>query len=195
MKHKLYLLPLLALSPLVAQAHVQWFVTPAEMKNVALPMDKISLWLTVGVLACVLIAMLLTRYSNVFSITKKLVSSIPDVSHKLYLSYFMAVINIFLVMILLQGGFLAPNLILPQSLLPLGILLQAAIVICSSFSVALSGIVFLITAMAVLFVFPSLSINYVFEFAAIGIFMVLNGPVVSAVDQWVFPAGKSEQFW
>jgi hypothetical protein len=35
----------------------------------------------------------------------------------------------------------------------------------------------------------------VFELGAIGIFMVLNGPVISRVDQWFFPLNKSEQCW
>jgi uncharacterized membrane protein YphA (DoxX/SURF4 family) len=195
MKRKLYLLSLLALFPLEAQSHVQWFVKPEEMKDVALPLDAVSLCLTVGVLACIFVAVLLTRCSGVFSFTGKLVSHVPALDHRLYLSYFMALINFFLVMILLQGGFLAPNLILPASLLPLGVFLQAATVVCTSFSVILAGIIVLFTTVTVLFVFPSISINYVFELGAIGIFMVLNGPVISAVDQWILSVRKSEQRW
>jgi hypothetical protein len=198
MKRKLvYLLPLLALFlPWEAQAHVQWFVTPEEMKNVSLPLDAVSLWLTAGVIDCVLAAVLLTRYSSVYPLTQKLVSCVPEVNHKLYLSYFMTLMVTFLVMILLKGGFLAPNLILPESLVPLGVLLQAAVIVCASFSLALSGVFFLLMAVVVLVVFPlSLSINYVFEFVAIGTFMLLNGPVISTVDQWVIPAERAERFW
>ncbi|MDR2261807.1 MAG: hypothetical protein LBE06_12990 [Azoarcus sp.] len=195
MKHKLTLLPLLALFPLAAQAHVQWFVKPEEMKDVALPLDATSIWLSAGVLACVLAAILLTRYSGVFSITGKLVSRIPPVDHRLYLVYFMALIDTFLVMILLQGGFLAPNLILPVSLLPVGVFLQAVIVVCSSFSMALAGVAVLFTTGVVLSVFTPISVNYVFELGAIGIFMILNGPVISRADQWALSADKAEQRW
>ncbi|MDR2127775.1 MAG: hypothetical protein LBP52_01715 [Burkholderiaceae bacterium] len=195
MKNKFFLLPLLSFFHLAAQAHVQWFVTTEQMKNVSLPLDMVSLWLTVGVLACTLVAVLLTRHASISSITEQLLCRIPVFDHRLYLVYFMTLIAVFLVMILLQGGFLAPNLILPQSLLSLGVLLQAAIVVCATFSTSLAGIVMLITTLFVVFVFPSISINYVFELGAIGIFMVLNGPVISTVDQWMLPACKSERFW
>jgi hypothetical protein len=198
MKNKFYLLPLLAVLffPLLAQAHVQWFVAPEDMKNVSLPMDAVSLWLTAGVIDCVLAAVLLTRYSSTFPFTEKLVSVIPEVDHRLYLSYFMTLIGTFLVMILLQGGFLAPNLVLPENLVPFGVILQGAIVVTATFSLGLAGVFFLITTGFVLFVFPlTLSINYVFELGAIGIFMVLNGPVISTVDRWVIPAEKAERFW
>jgi hypothetical protein len=197
MKHKFYLLLLLSLFfPMVAQAHVQWFVAPEDMKTVSLPLDAVSLWLTAGVIDCVLAAVLLTRYSSVFPFTTKLVSCIPPVNHKLYLSYFMALINTFFVLVLLEGEFVAHNLILPESLLPLGVLLQIAIVVCTAFSVSLAGVIFLITTGVVLVVFPlSLSINYVFELTAIGTFMVLNGHVISTVDQGLFPAEKAQYFW
>ncbi|MDR1661262.1 MAG: hypothetical protein LBR95_02375 [Azoarcus sp.] len=195
MKHRSYLLPLLAFFPSAAQAHVQWFVKPEEMKDVALPLDAVSSWLTAGVLACVAVALLLTRYSRVFSITEKLLSHVPELDRRLYLSYFVILIDIFLVMILLQGGFLAPNLILPVSLLPLGVFLQALIVVCTSFSVTLAGAAILLTTVVVLFVFPPLSVNYVFEFGAVGIFMLLNGPILCTVDQWVLPSGQSGWRW
>jgi hypothetical protein len=195
MKRKLLLLPLLCLFPLLAQAHVQWFVTPDQMKHVSLPLDAVSLWLTLGVVACVAAAVLLTRYSGVFSITEKLLCRVPPIDHRLYMLYFMAVMSVFFVMILLQGGFLAPNLILPEYLLPLGVFLQAAIVICATFSVSLAGVFLLVTTLAVVVLFPTIAINYVFELGALGIFMALNGAVVSTVDQWTFRANKSERFW
>ncbi|MDR2032313.1 MAG: hypothetical protein LBP86_08715, partial [Azoarcus sp.] len=195
MKHKRVLPSLLALSPLLAQAHVQWFVKPEEMKDVALPVDATSLCLSAGVLACVLAAILLTRYSGVLSLTEKLFSRIPAIDHRLYLSYFVVLINVFLVMILLQGGFLAPNLILPTSLLPVGVFLQATIVVCSSFSLALAGVAVLFTTGVVLFIFTPIAVNYVFELGAIGIFMILNGPLISRADQWALPMDKAEQRW
>jgi hypothetical protein len=193
MKRKLFALPLLF--PLMAQAHVQWFVTPDQMKQVSLPQDMVSLWLTLGVLACVFAAILFTRLGSAFSITEKLLCRIPPVSPRIYMSYFMALIAVFLVLILLQGGFLAPNLILPESLLPLGVFIQAAIVICAVFSVSLAGVMVLTTTLMVVLFFPSISINYLFELGAIGIFMVLNGPVISAVDKWLFPDNTAERFW
>lgn len=197
MKYRSYLLFLSLFFPLIAQAHVQWFVKPEEMKNIAFSLDMVSFWLTVGVLICIFIAVLLTRYSGVFSITEKLVSYVPVVDRRLYLSYFITLINTFLVMILLRGEFLAPNLILSVSQQPLGVFLQAAIVVCASFSVGLAGVIVLFTTLVVLFVFPSISINYMFELVAIGIFMLLNGPVISTLDQWIFPASteKSERRW
>ena len=197
MKPRSYLPFLLLLFPLMAQAHVQWFVKPEEMKNVALPLDMVSLWLTAGVLLCILAAVLLTRYSGIFSITEKLVSCVPPVDHRLYLSYFITVITVFLIMILLQGGFFAPNLILPVSLLSLGVFLQATIVACASFSITLAGVIVLLTTAFIVAIFPSISINYVFELTSIGIFMLLNGPVISTVDQWIFPASteKAERRW
>jgi uncharacterized membrane protein YphA (DoxX/SURF4 family) len=181
----------------MAQAHVQWFVKPEDMKNVALPLDMVSMWLTAGVLLCILTAVLLTRYSGVFSITEKLVSCVPTVNHRLYLAYFMAVIITFFVMISLKGGFFAPNLILSESLLPFGLFLQVAIIVCAAFSLTLAGVIVLFATAFIVAVFPSISINYVFELASIGIFMVLNGPVISTVDQWIFPASaeKAQRRW
>ncbi|MDR1423587.1 MAG: hypothetical protein LBI92_03135 [Azoarcus sp.] len=195
MKNKFLLLPLLCFFPLLAHAHVQWFVTPEQMKDVSLPLDTVSLVMTLFVLACVAVAVLLTRYSGTSPITEKLLCRTPPVDHRVYMFYFMAVMTVFFVMILLQGGFLAPNLILPENLLPLGAFLQAAIVVCATFSVSLAGIVLLVTTLIVVILFPSISINYLFELGALGIFMVLNGPVISKVDQWLIPAGNPERAW
>ena len=195
MKNKFLLLLLLCLFPLLAQAHVQWFVTPEQMKDVSLPLDAVSLGLTLFVFVCSAVAVLLTRYSGTFPITEKLLCRIPPVDHRAYMFYFMAVMTVFFILILLQGGFLAPNLILPENLLPLGVFLQAAIVVCATFSVSMAGIVLLVTALIVMLLFPSISINYLFELGALGIFMVLNGPVVSKVDQWLIPVGNPERAW
>jgi hypothetical protein len=191
----LHLLFLLLFFPFAAQAHVQWFVKPEEMKYVTTPLDMVSFWLTAGVIICIIAAVLLTRYSGKFPIMEKLVSQVPPINHKLYLSYFMTVMNVFFVMILLTGGFFAPNLILPEYLLPLGVFLQAAIVVGSSFSISLAGAIILLTTAIIVFIFPPIAINYVFELMAIGIFMLLNGPIISTVDQWIFSSNKEKLEW
>ncbi|MDR2688389.1 MAG: hypothetical protein LBB76_01360 [Azoarcus sp.] len=195
MKRTFFLLPLLCLFPMAAQAHVQWFVTPDQMKDAALPLDAVSLWMTLGVLACVVVAVLLTRFGRAFSFSEKLLCRVPPLDHRLYMIYFMAVMSTFFVMILLQGGFLAPNLILPEHLLPLGVFLQTIIVVCATFSVSLAGVFLLVTTLAVVILFPSISLNYLFELGSLGIFMVLNGPVVSTVDQWAIGIGNAKRFW
>ncbi|MDR1912782.1 MAG: hypothetical protein LBQ52_10630 [Helicobacteraceae bacterium] len=184
MKKVLCLLAAFILSPSIAQAHVQWFVAPEEMKNAALPFDSISILLTVAVFVCVVIAIALTRYSRFFWLTDKLICGAPGISRKIYMSYFMIMINVFFITLLLQGGFLAPNLILPENLLMLGVVLQVAVVVCSSFSVALSGFVLLLTAAFMAYIFASLSLNYVFEFISIAIFMILNGHILNVADRW-----------
>jgi hypothetical protein len=96
----------------------------------------------------------------------------------------MIMINVFFITLLLQGGFLAPNLILPENLLMLGVVLQSAVVVCSSFSVALSGFVLLLTAAFMAYIFASLSLNYIFEFISIAIFMIINGHILNVADRW-----------
>ncbi|WP_421321016.1 hypothetical protein [Aeromonas veronii] len=179
-------LGLLFLFPLTVNAHVQWFVTPEEMKNVDLPFDITTLLLSLMVGLCVISSIILSRTKISFLPFQHLVSKKIKIQKELYLSYFSLLMATFFILLLLKGGFLAPNLILPQTWVEIGLLIQAVLVIAATFSTSLSGGVLIILSIITMIAFPfKLYINYIFEFLSIGLFMLLTGSNNTAIDHWI----------
>lgn len=177
----------LLLGSSIANAHVQWFVAPEEMIDIYFGFDITYVFITLMVSSLVFGSLFFTHFPHKLSFIKVIISTKISIDRKLYVAYFTVLNVIFFMLLVLQGGFVAPNLNLPSELIGTGLMLQAVIVITAAFSVSLSGIMIIFSTVFMIGVFPlSLSINYLFEFFAVGIFMLLAGPYVSRIDKSIF---------
>ena len=114
---------------------------------------------------------------------KHLISGEVNISRRAYVMVFVLIQMIFFASQAIQGGFLAPNIVLPPEVLSLGIALQLAVVVSASISIMLSGVFILLTTALMLAMTPAtIWVNYVFEFIALGVFMIFSGTHVSSFD-------------
>jgi hypothetical protein len=90
-----------------------------------------------------------------------------------------------------QGIYLAPNLALPsESLETVGAVAQVAvgILLCAQISFSFSGVLVLIVTGLTAFVVPfEVLVDYLFEFVALSLSMILIGPSLSRIDRRFFP--------
>lgn len=172
-----------ALWPLNTAAHVQWFVAPEEMKNVTFGNDDIYTLLTALIILFSTFAVLVTRYSQILPGVDKLTSHRFFIRRQHYVRFFTLLTVLFFLLLLLRGGFIAPNINLPTESIPFGVIIQSLIVLSAIVSISLSGIFVLIATLFMVINIPwGISVNYVFEFVAVGIFMLLTGHHVSTLD-------------
>ncbi len=170
------------LSPL-SFAHVQWFVAPQEMKDVYFEFDIFYLAISIVVGFFSSLAIMISNTKGLPIVLRQLISGDINISRRAYVMVFVLIQMIFFSSQAIQGGFLAPNIVLPPEVLWLGIALQLAVVVSASVSVMLSGLFILLTTSLMLAMTPlTIWINYVFEFIALGVFMIFSGAHVSSID-------------
>lgn len=159
-----------------ASAHVQWFITPNEMKCVTVPIDVFTVLTSVFVFLLSFVAFYVSQRKvlptglddvirNDFTLKKELLSNT--------LSFFTIV---FFLLLVGKGGFIAPNLMLPVKYDGLGWFLQAIVVVTLAFNHVVGGIAILATVFLMLTTIPlDVSVNYMFEFISMGVFFILTG--------------------
>lgn len=183
----------------ISSAHVQWFVAPDEMKDVYFSPDLFYFFITAFVLFFTVFSVFITNAKNKNKYLDLLISHNVNVSKQVLVTVFVVIQILFFSLQVIKGGFVAPNIVLPEKYATLGMISQLLVVVTASVSIALSGMFVLATTVLMISLTPlSIWINYAFEFFSIGIFMILCGGYISRVD--VFFLGKDklvtkEQQW
>lgn len=196
--NKYFSLLFFLLLPSTSFAHVQWFVSPEEMKQISFEWDWVYYGITLFVCCCTLLGLVITRHSSRLGVVNRLIAQPIHGSRALYSSVFTGLNILFFLLMLVKGGFLAPNLNLPTDWISTGVILQGLIVLSACISISLSGLMVLLTTGFMLLLIPiTITINYVFEFIAVGMFMLLTGQYASKNDQKLFKILKlnSDKMW
>lgn len=185
-----FALPIIFITlPSTSFAHVQWFVSPDEMKQVAFQWDWLYSVITALILSCSLVGIAVTRHSYRLGIFHIIIAKSIKGSRPIYSGLFTALTVLFFLLLVLRGGFIAPNLNLPNNWISMGVFLQGLIVLTACFSVSLSGVAILLTTAFMAWHIPFvISINYLLEFTAVGGFMTLTGHYISKNDHKVVEA-------
>lgn len=178
-------------------AHVRWFIADGTNPDVSLPLDTITLAITITTLGLFVFATLFTRVPALphplkVGLTRPVVTSHP------WLWYFLVlIINCYLAVNLLQGEFLAPNLYLSPQFALYGVIIQAAAIIIMAVSVSLTGVAIVLTSLALLFFFPFfIALDYLFEFLFVGLSLVFIGPSLNRNDDQLCKSwGQSKEQW
>ncbi|MGY3569984.1 hypothetical protein [Vibrio paucivorans] len=143
--------------------------------------DTIYAAITLFVIIFAIAGLFITRFSG--GIVREVVAGKVSIPRTIYMRYFSTLTILFFLLMLIRGGFVAPNINLPTEYLSLGVLLQSLIVLSATVSIGLSGFFILITTVTMVVLIPfAISVNYVFEFVAIGIFMMMTGHHISVFD-------------
>ncbi|MGY3568709.1 hypothetical protein [Vibrio paucivorans] len=182
----LFFITLLLYSP-ITLSHVQWFVASDEMKYASFSWDNIYTNLTLLVLIPSIFGVFITRHGSNINIIDKIMYTRIGFSKVILASLFSVSTVLFFLLIVVQGGFIAPNLNLPSNQILTGVYLQSLVVLSACISISLSGFFVLVSAFFMMVHIPlAISINYIFEFLSVGIFMLLTGPYLSNLDRQVF---------
>ncbi|MUK91058.1 hypothetical protein GNP80_01175 [Aliivibrio fischeri] len=170
----------------ISQAHVQWFVAPEEMKNVHFEFDPFYLSLFLFVILSAMLGITITNHRNKPKILAALISAPMNIRQHIFIMVFVIIQSLFFSLQVIQGGFLAPNIVLAPEYLSVGLVLQLAIVVSAAVSIMLSGIFVILTTLFMIIMTPFfIWVNYAFEFLSIGLFMLLCGAHVSNFDKRV----------
>ena len=171
-----------------SEAHVRWFIDAAVVPDVPFVLN----W------PLALSALLITLYVSGILLTNQFLSTASknsvlntlktDWSLPAYLEWYalFGMLNIVLVVNLMLGEYLAPNLILHPSLIPLGIFIQATVLVLLPFSPAIVGVALIIVAfLNIAFFGAAIALDYFFEFFGVGMAFIFVGPYVSRFDRRV----------
>ncbi|PSU66989.1 hypothetical protein C9J22_20395 [Photobacterium phosphoreum] len=182
-----------------SQAHVQWFVAPEDMKDVYFEFDLFYAAVFAFVAIFTTLAISLTRLKTKPNFIKILMGAEVNLSHRVYVMVFVFIQMIFFSIQVIKGGFIAPNIVLTPEFILLGLISQLLIILTASISISLSGVMVIITSLLMVLLTPwEIWINYVFEFVAIGIFMLFTGSYVSTIDhQFInkFTTKNADELW
>ncbi len=170
-------------------AHVRWFVDASEIPQVQFEYDFITYLTIFGAISyCIFIFWLnrlvtLERSNFAKSLNRPWLLPANGGWYVL-----IALLSITLILCLLLGEFLAPNLLLPYNLTMLGLVLQAAVIVILAVSPALAGVGLVFVSFLIFSIFGvNLAIDYFFEFLGVGIALILIGPVISNFDRKILP--------
>ncbi|PSU74766.1 hypothetical protein [Photobacterium phosphoreum] len=182
-----------------SQAHVQWFVAPEDMKDVYFEFDLFYAAVFAFVAIFTTLAISLTRLKTKPNFIKVLMDAEVNLSRRVYVMVFVFIQMIFFSIQVIKGGFIAPNIVLTPEFILLGLISQLLIILTASISISLSGVMVIITSLLMVLLTPwEIWINYVFEFVAIGIFMLFTGSYVSTIDhQFInkFTTKNADELW
>lgn len=196
-RHIFLLLTLLLSLP--SQAHVQWFVAPEDMKDVYFEFDFFYATVFAFITIFTVLAIWLTRLETKPNFIKILMGAEINLSRRVYVMVFVFIQMIFFSIQVIKGGFIAPNIVLTPEFILFGLISQLLIVLTASISISLSGVMVIMTSLLMVLLTPwEIWVNYVFEFVAIGIFMLLTGSYVSTIDkQFInkFTTKSADELW
>ena len=166
-----------------ANAHVRWFA-PEDLEPLTLPSDSVAMWLSLLVLTVVGATLALRIIAYRIDWLNALFVSEPNFPYKWLWYLLLGLINVFMVSNLLYGDFLAPNLLLPLDAITWGVVIQAIVLIIMPWSVSLVGLLLILVAAGIVAIFPlPIALDYVFEFASVGLALLCAGPTLNKNDK------------
>ena len=176
------ILLLCGLAPFVCSAHVRWFA-PTDLPPVELPHDSTCLGLFLLIFAAVVTALGIRYYATKQPFLGRILFDAPPFPYRWLWYLLLGFINLFMIINLLYGEFLAPNLTLPLDAVVWGVIIQAAVLVVMPWSVSLVGVSLTFVAILLFSMFPyTIALDYVFEFAGVGLALILVGPSLNKND-------------
>ena len=171
-----------------AYAHLRWLVEKGEHPGEQYPMDLISFLIVLGAISFAAMAVAIDQAGSS--------SKIQRIAAKAYLLFpegnewriIATLSGILLVVNSITGAFLATNLVLPnETLAILGKTIQIVIglILITQISFSLAGVLILAVALplAIITLPMSLVVDYLFEFAALGLALLFVGITSCYLDQ------------
>ncbi|MEZ8613092.1 MULTISPECIES: hypothetical protein [unclassified Vibrio] len=168
------------------------------MKQVSFAWDWVYYSITLLVCSCALLGVLVSHNSDRLGAVNWLIAKPVNGSRALYSGVFSGLTVLFFLLLVIRGGFIAPNINLPSEWITAGVILQGLIVLSACISISLSGFFILLTTVFMGVNIPAvITVNYLFEFIAVGMFMLLTGHYISKNDQRLVEALNldSENMW
>ena len=174
------------------QAHVRWFIEGKVIPDASFTLDGINTLTVFGAFALITVCgalQYLVNGSHTRNYPAK-INTLITLLHKpihppFKLDWFILVLflNLMLIVNLLLGDFLAPNLKLLPQVVMLGIIIQMIAILASIISISLTGVALIIVALWLPMVFPSaMALDYFFEVIGVGIAYVFIAPSINQND-------------
>ncbi len=173
---------LLSIFSFTSMAHVRWFVDQSQVQDLSFPVDGLMFIILSGGLLYIFSCYFLQHISkNIPKLNSSLNKPVELVHHTEW--YFLiAIFNLMLIICLMKGEFLAPNLQLSPKLIMLGIFLQVIVLMVVPFSVGLTGFLVCLVGLLLPVLFAELAIDYIFEVIALGLALMCIAPKLSSID-------------
>ncbi len=165
-----------------SMAHVRWFVEQSQIQDLSFPFDGLILIILSGALLYVFTCYYLQKLSKNTPSLNVFLNKPVSLAHHAEWYFLIAIFNLMLIICLMKGEFLAPNLQLPPNLIMLGICLQVIVLMVVPFSVGLTGFLVCLVALLLPVLFSELAIDYIFEVLALGLALICVAPKISSID-------------
>lgn len=177
-----------------AFAHIRWFVDQGrDFPEQSYAMDLTSWLIIAGAIGFFAFSWWAHRSCNNLPVRQQLERAAPVLELVMW-RIVAALAGLMLIINSVMKVYLAPNLSLTgEAVTWFGLLAQGLVgaLLLLQISFAISGLlVYVATALALFNNSPGLMIDYVFEFAALGLSLILIGPHLSALDKRVFRLAK-----
>ncbi|MDA1080494.1 MAG: hypothetical protein O2973_02275 [Gemmatimonadetes bacterium] len=179
-------LPLLAVLPSPVLAHVRWFVDVGRFANAEFLMDVSTALVAIGAAAYAMLALHVHRSARFEGISARL-AGWASAGNGLDWRLVGVLTGMMLIGNAMTGVYLAPNIELPfVSLVTVGAVAQVlvGILLLLQITYSVSGALVLVVAVLTLgVVSPWIMMDYVFEFVALAVALILVGPSLTKIDR------------
>lgn len=180
---KLFLCPLLVGIAGGAHGHVRWFVETEKIPPVSFEFGVNTLFILLAAGMYVTVMLFLNQYAKVEKSPLGFLNKSWQSESHLDWYLLLPLLNLALVLCLLHGDYLAPNLLLPESTAILGVFIQALVIVMLPLSPTITGIAIAMVALLNIRIFGiNLSIDYAFELLGVGLALMFIGPNINRFD-------------
>ncbi|NOQ79270.1 MAG: hypothetical protein GQ546_07700 [Gammaproteobacteria bacterium] len=165
-------------------AHLRWFVEDEGIyKDVTYQMDWLMLLILLGgaffVFVCVRLEKISSENNSFYSILSK-----PYPMAGLEWHFLSFIIAVMLTVNIVQGVFLAPNLILSEGMKTNGMIIQLSVLAMLFVSPLFSGVLLILIILSLPVMLPmELLIDYLFEFVGLALALILISPRINLRDR------------
>ncbi|MEJ1297466.1 MAG: hypothetical protein RPU63_08280 [Candidatus Sedimenticola sp. (ex Thyasira tokunagai)] len=165
-------------------AHLRWFVDDeGSYRDVTYQLDWLMVLIMVGGALFVFICIMLEKKASGNKLYYKYLSK-PYPMKGLEWHFLSLIIVVMLTINIIQGVFLAPNLILPDVMKVNGMLIQLAVLVMLFISPLLSGLLLFLLIFFLPAMLPmELLIDYIFEFIGLALALILISPRINRRDR------------
>ena len=169
-----------------AEAHVRWFVAGREIPEVSFALDGLNLLTLAGAFGFVLITWLLHRLPAASTWGRRLQREIAVPWHIDWYGLVL-LLNLLLVLNLMMGDFLAPNLVLSPQWMLIGVVIQVTAILASTLSIAITGVALVLVGLLLPLVFGmATGFDYLFEVCGVGLAYLCIAPSLSQFDRRLY---------
>ncbi|NRA55853.1 MAG: hypothetical protein HRU23_17075 [Gammaproteobacteria bacterium] len=177
-----------------ATAHVRWFIIDREIPQVSFALDPINLLTLSGAITLLLVSQYLDGLNRCTIGTCTFASRVYHlISEPIKVAFngqwlvLILLLNLLFIANLMMGDFFAPNLILPPSLMMLGVVAQVAAILLSCISISLTGVALILVGLSLPIVFSmATGFDYLFEIIGVGLAYLCIAPTINANDHKLY---------